>query len=419
MLDTNRKVREFGQSIVLVTLVFFGLVAMLALILDGGNIYTQRRQAQVAADAGALAGARHLCGDEPNQFAASTEAELIAVDHNQATAAEITWTPEGFIRVTTTINFVPFIAQFIGYSNLSASATAVAGCESPSTGQVLPLTWTCPPPPPDEEDDEEPPEDKLCYFDFPDCDLEDEGCDPPLYVFMNWDHRECIDPPNSLGTDDWLSGDVDCDWDDDGDNDAFVGESNRGWLNLNDGENSSDIDLRNKVFDACVKNIGLGPIAAHDWIPGQEGAGPPVYDAVQDYCIDKKIVIPVFDYPCGKKSNDPEADCILHDEDGYPIISGGASDYFHIIGFASFTITCVHAGPPDRGEKDGLYFPSDGHYETGSLCPGRNDLQLSNPNEFGPSDPMTIEGFLDFNISPDVGGAGGAETGTYIIYLIE
>lgn len=48
--------RENGQSIVLVLIMFFGLVAMLALVLDGGNMYTQRRVAQVAADAGALAG---------------------------------------------------------------------------------------------------------------------------------------------------------------------------------------------------------------------------------------------------------------------------------------------------------------------------------------------------------------------------
>ncbi len=38
----------------------FGLVALVALVLDGGNIYVQRRTTQLAADAAALAGAREL-----------------------------------------------------------------------------------------------------------------------------------------------------------------------------------------------------------------------------------------------------------------------------------------------------------------------------------------------------------------------
>src|SRR5260370_8202908 len=38
----------------------FGLLALVALVLDGGNIYGQRRTPQLAADAAALAGAREL-----------------------------------------------------------------------------------------------------------------------------------------------------------------------------------------------------------------------------------------------------------------------------------------------------------------------------------------------------------------------
>jgi hypothetical protein len=236
---------------------------------------------------------------------------------------------------------------------------------------------------------------------------------------MNWDTRECINPPNSLGTDDWISGDVDCDWDDDETDDAFVGNSNRGWLNLNDGENSSDADLRDKVFNACVNEVSAINISDHTWIPGQSGAGPPVYDAVQDYCIDKEVIVPVFDYPCGKQTNDPVAECRFdppHPDESY-FIAQGAADYFHIIGFASFTITCVHSGPQDR-VQDAVVFPN-GEVEDGSICEGRNTLQLANPDQFGPSDPMTIEGYLSFEISPDVGGSGGVDTGTYIIYLLE
>lgn len=51
---------ERGQSIVIVTLLFIGAVAMLGLVLDGGNAYLQRRRMQNAADGAALAGAIKL-----------------------------------------------------------------------------------------------------------------------------------------------------------------------------------------------------------------------------------------------------------------------------------------------------------------------------------------------------------------------
>ncbi len=49
-----------GQAIVLMALLMVGLLAFAALAIDGGNTYVERRRAQNAADAGALAGAREL-----------------------------------------------------------------------------------------------------------------------------------------------------------------------------------------------------------------------------------------------------------------------------------------------------------------------------------------------------------------------
>ena len=67
-----------------------GLIGMLALVLDGGNFYTQRSSAQVAADAGALAGAREFCETE-NSSAAENSAFEYAVTKNAADAADITF----------------------------------------------------------------------------------------------------------------------------------------------------------------------------------------------------------------------------------------------------------------------------------------------------------------------------------------
>ena len=52
---------ETGQVIPLVVLMIFVIIGMVALILDGGSIMSNRRTAQAAADAGALAGAQRVC----------------------------------------------------------------------------------------------------------------------------------------------------------------------------------------------------------------------------------------------------------------------------------------------------------------------------------------------------------------------
>jgi hypothetical protein len=51
---------EQGQAIVIMAFIMIGLLAFLALAIDGGNTFVERRRAQNAADAGALAGARTL-----------------------------------------------------------------------------------------------------------------------------------------------------------------------------------------------------------------------------------------------------------------------------------------------------------------------------------------------------------------------
>jgi len=51
---------ERGQALVIMVFALIGLLAFVALAIDGGNTLTERRRAQNAADAGALAGARTL-----------------------------------------------------------------------------------------------------------------------------------------------------------------------------------------------------------------------------------------------------------------------------------------------------------------------------------------------------------------------
>lgn len=407
-------VREKGQSIVLIVLMLVGFIAMLALVLDGGNLFTHRRQMQTAADAGALAGATHLCGDEINHSAASLTANEYAVDRNLAQVATVTFPVGGTIEVTTSIDFEPFFLQFIGISSLSASATAAAKCEVPSGGNVMPIAWSCPPPPPDEEG-EIP--DRLCFYEYNECDPDDSSCDPPLYVFMDDTPGSCIYPPNSFGTPDWISGDVDCDTDNDDLDDVLLGPSSRGWLDLNDGTTSSTSDLEFKIVNACVNGIGEN-LADHTWVAAQPGVTAATFDVVKANCEGKEVIIPVFDVACTRNTTTPETDCVFdppHDDDY--IVRPGGGDYYHIVGFASFVITCVHADPSDSSRER---LP-DGSLGWVSRCPGRTELQFENLDWFGTnrSTPYTLEGYLNQDISPDVTGVGGVDSGTYVIYLTE
>jgi hypothetical protein len=55
---------ESGQSVVIMAFAIVILMGILAVAIDGGRLYTLRRDAQNAADAAALQGARALCRDE-------------------------------------------------------------------------------------------------------------------------------------------------------------------------------------------------------------------------------------------------------------------------------------------------------------------------------------------------------------------
>src|SRR5258708_21198948 len=60
MAVMNLSHRQPGQILVMFALALVGLMAMVALVIDGGYMYVQRRTPQTSADAAALAGAAEL-----------------------------------------------------------------------------------------------------------------------------------------------------------------------------------------------------------------------------------------------------------------------------------------------------------------------------------------------------------------------
>jgi len=161
---TSSAERESGQAIVIIALAMIGLLAFAALAVDGGNSFKERRVAQNAADAGALAGARTIWlqrtafneFETPVQAAINTAAEANGIEDtdgapgNHVNANVQAWyvdyigsgseytllnevgalgviprDAEG-IRVVAKREFRAFIAGLIGRPNLAADAEAVA-----------------------------------------------------------------------------------------------------------------------------------------------------------------------------------------------------------------------------------------------------------------------------------------------------
>ncbi len=130
-MDRHRR----GQILVLVALALFVLVAFVALAVDIGHIYRERRHMQNAADAGALAGAREICHGEPSQ--AEARAREYAVDRNGAQGAEITISGGVTVTVVTTETVQTFFAGLMGFNEVPVAADATAICGKAAAAEGL------------------------------------------------------------------------------------------------------------------------------------------------------------------------------------------------------------------------------------------------------------------------------------------
>jgi len=93
-LEPAGRHRQPGQAVVLVAIAVLLLTAILALALDGGTIYLDRRQIQNAADAAALAGAEDLqVLPYPNYSGAHTQAMITLVKNLPGTSVPVGFSP--------------------------------------------------------------------------------------------------------------------------------------------------------------------------------------------------------------------------------------------------------------------------------------------------------------------------------------
>ena len=192
MTRNDRRFAEAGQALVIMTLAMVAALAMVALIVDGGNAWVQQRNTQNGADAAANAGAtmlgQRLKGDTildsqvATAIAQSAAANFITVPHayytdmcgvglkldgtaasdqvNYTDAAEVgggslpaEYLPDlpscpsasvGPVRGVVTLGehqFGTFIAPIIGINTLTASTRATAVSGYLQTGNMLPIAF--------------------------------------------------------------------------------------------------------------------------------------------------------------------------------------------------------------------------------------------------------------------------------------
>ncbi len=418
---------EKGQNLVFFAILIIVLIALAGLVIDGGFSLSKRREAQNAADAGALAGAEALCNGNPDL--AIPQAIDYAVNRNHAESADVSLIPKT-ITVTATIPYEPFLMRIFGTEVVTVTASASAGCYVPCNIKgVLPVAWYCQPPP---EDDPE----------WNDCGIKYQAPDatnPDLWVIMDSIKTLadiCIDPatgapaggvdcdPDDDGVNEFTAGvcqyppnsglpadAFDCDTNNDGVNDIMAGGDdqtggNRAWLDLN-GSGSDSGNGSNELRQWVLHGFG-GTLDDHTWFAGQSGVANDVFQAADDI-LGTIVLLPVFDnFPC---SGLPEPNCpeLYHTDppdewqDKTVVSNGASSTYYHVITYSAFKITCVDA----PGTKNSV-----------KPCPGKQAWIDSNPGlpENIMNNLKTIEGYF---VETDAGSGkcDGLDAGVHTMYL--
>jgi len=364
---------ESGQMIPLIVIMLFVIIGMVALILDGGAIMSNRREAQAAADAGAMAGAQRACSGFSAADAKSV-AEHYATVNNNATSAVATVSGKQ-VTVNATVTHPSFFAKIFGIQNLPATAEATAGCFGVMGKHVVPLAWHCWP------NTEGGPYNtdygcKLQNLNWDDIrglvngsigslnisdydgnvdtyylesvdnnktkskSIVNAGGIPPeqIYIIIDSD-KICFE--NSGDPDDII-----CDLDGDGKLDINA-KGNRGWLYLT--ANTTD-----NIGDYIAGPDGGLSTNPHKWLGSKEGNNANAYglmmNSIPPY-VGQVVLIPVYNEIC---ENDPEIDssCIdaAHASPPWPYFGGvddfsdkrnNSGPYYHIIAFAPFYVSCI------------------------------------------------------------------------------
>ncbi len=309
----SRRRSESGQVLVLVAVAMLGLIATLGLVLDGGNLYLQRRALQNAADAGAMAGARELALGHT-----TAQAEITARDYaqtrNGAQLCDVGFDAEGKeITVVAHTTAQMTFARVVGLDETTVSARASASFDGICTaGKMILAPVTIKNLPYEVYDADRPVETTYYIWDDP----VEEGPDP-------------LSSNNIAG-------------------------NNRGWLSMNcygyglppDIPNCANVGA-STLADWMLNGYNSDfPIGSKQWVRGDNGVKTyPV--AITQARIGDVLIVPLFDEPDPGDPIEGEAIQEIH--------PGKA--YYHINDAKCFLVTDVIATGNPKGIA-GHFLPS-------------------------------------------------------------
>jgi hypothetical protein len=456
-MNARRLLSERGQTLVIFVLGLFAFVALLALVLDGGNAYAAKRQAQNAADAGALAGATYMCRYKDEDGGISTAEEYAVLNGAVNPPDVFASLSAGSVVVTATVQKDTFFAGLIGFPQVSPVAIAEARCKTPMGMGVLPVAWACRDtvlgngviiPGADcaqktIDDCDGDPYDLNCTYILMDsvkvktnqkggkCDPDETDpndpkycyCDPaiddpldPMYC-ADRDDLECslhgpdVDPIN-LGCDYVAEGTVDCDLNNDCIDELMAGGA-RSWLDLDGGGGGAS------ELSDWIRNGFPDPIPPHKWLPEESGVATSIFHTAAAAVVGEDVILPVFNNICDGVPNipvspesDPPAQCTYDPSIDDRSLASNSTFNFHIITFAQFHVTCVQTGKNKIIAEPGYVF-SD---KKGKDCNGHLEAV---PESIDDND-KTIEGYF---VEVNLGGYGGPgdwfDTGTFTVVLVK
>lgn len=141
------KHKERGQALIVVVLAIVGLAGMVGLVVDGGNAFLDRRNAQNAADSAALAAALvRIRGGNSLAGAAFDAAAQNGYDNNgTSNIVEVHHPPADgpnkgdaeYIQVIIVSHVKTYIAGVVGFDQLTNRVEAVARTKTPEVRQIL------------------------------------------------------------------------------------------------------------------------------------------------------------------------------------------------------------------------------------------------------------------------------------------
>lgn len=411
----NIKKSERGQSIIIIVIAFLGLVAVAGLIIDGGSLYLNRRNAQTAADAAAMAGAYELCKEKGSDSDVQNVVNQFAITENGATSVEelVIDRTNRSVSVTTGLETSSFFASVLGFETNSVRAKAEAGCFNPRGSEnLLPISWACQPPiggtPGTTCVLHTIPWELFRRYILPaygnrlheNGDLVlDEGDGltkesyadgTPLNAKMPYLIMDTSTQTDEICAAPFGSGTVDCDWNDDGIPD-LSGGGDRGWLRL-DGTGAA-------LLKDLIVNGYSNPVDLPQWFPVESGSAVGVFIEAKGEIEDEVALVPVYNAFClSTTSSTLPTDCVAQGYQSTDLVApgSGSSTFYRVAGFAPFVVTCISAQPSQK-------------------CPVKTFAGLTGP---ALSNIQTIEGYFvsGYTAGTEI-GTPGIDLGVYLISL--